>query len=62
MKQPDPLFLLTVFVGIGLLIVLGRFAVTGELSEGLLGVMSTIIGGLITALTTRKKEKEGKDE
>lgn len=57
MKSPDPLLLLTYAVGLGLLLVLGRFAVTGDLNEGLLGIMSTIIGGLITALTTRKKEE-----
>lgn len=63
MKQPDPLFLLTCIVGLCLVAVLGRYVVTGEISEALLGVLSTIIGGLITALTTRKKtEKEGKDD
>lgn len=59
MKQPDPLLLLTYVVGLGLLLVLGRFAATGELSEGLLGVMATILGSLITALRERKKDKEG---
>lgn len=62
----DPLLMLTYAVGVGLLLVLGRFAVTGELNEGLLGVMSTIIGGLVAALGTRKKELEeekgGKDD
>lgn len=65
MKQPDPLLLMTYAVGLGLLLVLGRFAVTGELSESLLSVLATIIGGLVTALTTRKdkgKDKEGQDE
>ncbi|EYB66924.1 hypothetical protein DEIPH_ctg063orf0003 [Deinococcus phoenicis] len=58
MKNADPLTILTVIVGLGLLLVLGRFAVTGELSEGLLGVMATIIGGLVTALSNRKKDKD----
>ncbi len=55
----DPLLLMTYAVGVGLLLVLGRFAVTGDLNEGLLGIMSTIIGGLITALSTRKREDKG---
>lgn len=60
MKNVDPLLLvLTICVGLGLLLVLGRFAVTGELSEGLLGVMATILGSLITALSTKKKDKDG---
>lgn len=58
MKSPEPLLLLTYAVGLGLLLILGRFAVTGDLNEGLLGIMSTIIGGLITALSTRKKEDD----
>lgn len=61
MKLNDPLFVLTLIVGAGLLLVLGRFVVTGELSEGLLSVMATIIGGLITALSTRKKDGGGPD-
>lgn len=59
MKLNDPLFVLALIVGAGLLLMLGRFAVTGELSEALLSVMATIIGGLITALSTRKKDKDG---
>lgn len=59
MKLNDPLFVLALVVGAGLLLMLGRFAVTGELSEALLSVMATIIGGLITALSTRKKDDGG---
>lgn len=62
MKQPDPLLLLTYAVGLGLLLVLGRFAFTGELSVELLSVLGTMIGALITGLSTRKKDKEGPDD
>lgn len=65
MKDTDPLLLiLTVFVGLGLLVVLGRFAATGELSEGLLTVMATMLGTLVTAITTsrKKKDREGEDD
>lgn len=59
MKNIDPLMILTVLVGLGLLMVLGRFAVTGDLPTELLTVMGTMIGGLVTALSTRKKDKDG---
>lgn len=63
MKNVDPLLLiLTVFVGLGLLTVLGRFAATGELSEGLLTVMATMLGTLVTAITTSRKKKDEEDE
>lgn len=62
MKNLDPLLLLTAVVGAGLLMLLGRFVVTGELNEGLLSVMATMIGGLITALSTRKKDKGGDED
>lgn len=61
MKQLDPLLLLTIAVALGLLLILGRFAATGQLSEGLFSVMATILGSLITALSTRKKEKDDKE-
>ena len=59
MKNIDPLMILTVLVGLGLLLVLGRFAVTGDLPTELLTVMGTMIGGLVTALSTRKKDRDG---
>lgn len=59
MKNIDPLMILTVLVGLGLLMVLGRFVVTGDLPTELLTVMGTMIGGLVTALSTRKKDKDG---
>jgi hypothetical protein len=52
----DPLVILTWIVGIGLLMVLGRYAVTGQLDDKILAGMGTILGGLITALATRKKD------
>lgn len=61
MKSPEPLLVLTWAVSLGLVLILGRAAITGELNEGLLGIMSTIIGGLATALATRKKE-DSKDK
>lgn len=52
----DPLVILTWIVGAGLLLVLGRYAVTGQLDDKILAGMGTILGGLITALATRKKD------
>lgn len=52
----DPLVILTWIVGAGLLLVLGRYAVTGELDDKILAGMGTILGGLITALATRGKK------
>ena len=52
----DPLVILTWIVGVGLLLVLGRYAVTGQLDDKILAGMGTILGGLITALATRKKD------
>ncbi|GGK91308.1 hypothetical protein [Deinococcus radiotolerans] len=52
----DPLVILTWIVGLGLLLVLGRYAVTGQLDDKILAGMGTILGGLITALATRKKD------
>lgn len=52
----DPLVILTWIVGIGLLMVLGRYAVTGQLDDKILAGMGTILGGLITALATRGKK------
>ncbi|GGR69615.1 hypothetical protein GCM10008959_34400 [Deinococcus seoulensis] len=51
----DPLVVLTWIVGAMLLLVFGRYAVTGQLDEKVLTGMGTILGGLITALATRKK-------
>lgn len=52
----DPLTILTYVVGIGLLLVLGRYAVTGQLDDKILAGLGTILGGLITALATRRKD------
>lgn len=60
MRTPDPLAALTWIVGAMLLLVFGRYAVTGELDEKVLTGMGTILGGLITALATRGK-KDGDD-
>lgn len=60
MKQPDPLQTLTYVVGLGLLLVLGRFAVTGDPpSSELLSALGVMFGALTAALGTRGK---GKDE
>ncbi|MBZ9750748.1 hypothetical protein K7W42_07725 [Deinococcus sp. HMF7604] len=58
----DPLWLLTGIVGFGLLLVLGRYAVTGQLDEKILTGMSTILGGLIAALASRGKKDGGDDD
>ena len=69
MKNADPLTILTYMIGVGLLLILGRFAVTGQLSVELLGAMGTIVGSLVTALATRPKKQldetkkeEGEDD
>lgn len=55
----DPLVILTWIVGAGLLLVLGRYAATGQLDDKILAGMGTILGGLITALATRGSKKDG---
>ncbi len=64
MKQPDPILLLALAVGAAILLLVGRTALTGEpLSEAALGVLGTMLGSLVTAYNTRKKDKkEGSDE
>ena len=57
----DPLLLLTWIVGAGLLMVLGRYMVTGQLDEKILAALGTVLGALITALTTRGK-KDGDND
>lgn len=52
----DPLVILTWLVGAGLLLVLGRYAATGQLDDKILTGLGTILGGLIAALSTRKKD------
>lgn len=52
----DPLFIITVAVGLCLLAVFGRYAVTGTFDKDIAGVLATVLGGLITALSTRKKD------
>ena len=58
MKTTDPLIILTYAVSAGFLLLLARAAITGELNESVLSVMATIIGGLVAALSTRKKDAE----
>ncbi len=43
-------------VGVALLMVIGRYAVTGQLDDKILAGLGTMLGGLITALATRKKD------
>jgi len=66
MKTPDPLLVITVAVSAALLLVIGRYAVTGDLNKDLLSILATVFGGLITALSTRGKgggkDKEGTDD
>ncbi|GGS09837.1 hypothetical protein [Deinococcus sedimenti] len=57
----DPLVVLTWIVGAMLLLVFGRYAATGQLDEKVLTGMGTILGGLITALATRKKDGDDHD-
>lgn len=62
MKDVDPLLLIpTAVVSLGLLLVLIRFAVTGEASTELLTILSTMMGGLVTAIATRKKKGDDDD-
>ncbi len=60
MKQPDPILLLALAVGAAILLLVGRSALTGEpLAEAPLAVLGTMLGSLVTALSTRKKDKGG---
>lgn len=52
----DPLTIITWIVGVALLMVIGRYAVTGQLDDKILAGLGTMLGGLITALATRKKD------
>ncbi|WP_295814568.1 hypothetical protein [uncultured Deinococcus sp.] len=52
----DPLTIITWMVGVALLMVIGRYAVTGQLDDKILAGLGTMLGGLITALATRKKD------
>ncbi|TSA80783.1 hypothetical protein FNU79_16195 [Deinococcus detaillensis] len=58
----DPLTVLTYMIGAAILMVLGRYAVTGDPPDkDLLAGLSTIIGGLVTALSVRKKKGDDDD-
>lgn len=53
----DALSVLTVIVGLAFLALMARYVLTGELNKELLTVLSSLLGALITALGTRKKER-----
>ena len=55
----DPLVILTWVIGSALLLVFGRYAITGQLDDKILAGLGTILGGLITALATRGGKKDG---
>ena len=52
----DPLSILTWIIGAALLLVIGRYAVTGQLDDKILAGLASMLGALITALATRKKD------
>mgnify|MGYP000344856756 FL=1 len=56
----DPLLLLTAIVGLALLLVVGRYTVTGQLDEKILAALGTVLSGLIAALANRRKGSDGK--
>lgn len=59
----DPLTIMTVVVGLGFLLVIGRAVWTGDLNKDLLSTLATIIGALIAAHSTRKAaNKKGDDD
>ncbi|GGJ65411.1 hypothetical protein [Deinococcus aquiradiocola] len=58
----DPLVILTWIIGAALLLVFGRYAVTGQLDDKILAGLGTILGGLITALATRGAKKDGDND
>ena len=45
----------------GLLLVLGRYALTGDYNKELLAVLATSVGALITTLAARNKGKDKDD-
>lgn len=53
----DPLYVLTVIVGLCLLMVFGKYVVLDKFDKEVVGVLATILGGLITALGMRKQDK-----
>ncbi|GGI87353.1 hypothetical protein [Deinococcus wulumuqiensis] len=53
----DALSVLTVIVGLAFLALMARYVLTGDLNKELLTVLSSLLGALITALSTRKKER-----
>lgn len=58
----DPLIILTAVVSAALLMVFGRYTVTDELDEKILTGLGAILGALITALSTRKKDGDNNDD
>lgn len=58
----DPLLLLTGIVGLALLLVVGRYTVTGQLDEKILAALGTVLSALIAALSTRKKDRDGQGD
>lgn len=59
----DPLAILTWIIGAAVLMVIGRYTVTGQLDEKILAALGTVLGALITAISTRKKDgdKDGRN-
>jgi hypothetical protein len=62
MKNIEPLSVITAVVSAALLLVIGRYAVTGDLNKDLLSILATVFGGLITALSTRGKGGNDKED
>lgn len=58
----DPLLIITAAVSLCLLVVFGRYAVTGTFDKEVAGVLATVLGGLITALSTRRQQKDDDPE
>lgn len=54
----DPLYVLTVIVGLCLLMVFGKYVVLDKFDKEVAGVLATVLGGLITALSTRRQPQK----
>lgn len=58
----DPLTLLTAVLGLAVLVIFGRYAVTGTLDKDALTLLCTSIGVLIPVLSARRKKQGGDDD